>query len=363
MSICVKCKAGLPEGAAFCPACGKKQAAEKRKKKKRAHGSGSITKLPGNRKNPYQARKDGIEIGTFKTYADADKALARLVDTDVNELFNMTFAQVYEAMLPEFERKVTDGHKSNIKGRFNACQSLHNEVYRKLRRSHFLAEIMRLEEEGKSKSTVQKTMQLFSHMEAWAMGEGIIQASRIVDLSTVAVQKTVKRPLTDKEIEKIEKCKDRAAPITLIILGAGCRTADVFRALTEDCYEDYFIGSSKTKAGDRRTIMISAVGLAAYQALLKKARERNCRRLVDAYEGNTNQRNFVKRDLKPMLQELGIEGVTLHSLRHTMITKALESGVDKVALTQMVGHSDIETTKLYTHLRPEYLRQEIGKIK
>lgn len=363
MANCIKCKTDLPVGALFCPACGKKQTQEKRKRKKRANGAGSITKLSGNRKDPYLARKDGITIGTFKTYAEADKALSRLVDTDVNELFNMTFQQVYEAMLPEFERKVTDGHKSNIRGRFNDCSSLHNEVYRKLRRSHFLGEILRLEEEGKAKSTVQKTMQLFSHMEAWAMGEGIIQASRIVDLSTIAVQKSVKRPLTDQEIEKIEKCKDRAAPITLIILGAGCRTADVFRALTEDCYEDYFVGGSKTKAGDRRTIMISSVGLSAYQSLRQKAILKGCRRLMDAYDGNTDQRNFVKRDLKPMLKALGIEGVTLHSLRHTMITKALESGVDKVALTQMVGHSDIETTKLYTHLRPEYLRQEIEKMK
>lgn len=362
MPNCIKCKVELPDGALFCPMCGKKQAREQRKKKKRANGTGSITKLPGNRQFPYQARKDGIQVGMYKTSVEADKALARLVDVDVSDLFNLTFSQVYEAMLPEL-RNVTDNHRANLKGRYKACSALHNQIYRKIRRSQFVAEIVRLEEEGKSKSTVQKTMQLFNHMEAWAIGEGVIQANRVENLSTIAQQKSVKRALTEAEIEKIKKSNHRAAPITLIILGAGCRSIEIFRALTVDCYEDYFVGGSKTPAGERRTIMISSVGLPSYQKLRKKAIEKGCERLMDAYEGNTEQHNFVKRDLKPMLEELGIEGVTLHNLRHTMITKALESGVDHVALTQMVGHTDIETTKIYTHMRPEHLRKEIEKIK
>lgn len=362
MASCIKCKAELPEEAIFCPKCGKKQVYEKRKRKKRSNGSGSVTKLSGNRKNPYLARKDGIPIGTYKTAADADKALARLVDVGVSDLFNMTFSQVYEAMLPDL-RNVSENHRANLKGRYNACSALHDQVYRKLRRSQFVAEIVRLEEEGKSKSTVQKTLQLFNHMEAWAIGEGVIQANRVENISTIAKQKSVKRALTEKEIEKIKKSKHRAAPIALIILGAGCRSIEIFKALTVDCYEDYFVGGSKTRAGERRTIMISEVGLSSYQELREKAIQKGCVRLVDAYEGNTDQKNFVKRDLKPMLDELGIKGVTLHNFRHTMITKALESGVDHVALTQMVGHTDIETTKIYTHMSPDHLRKEIKKIK
>lgn len=359
---CTKCKKDIPSDAVFCLYCGKKQEKEKRKRKKRANGSGSITKLPGNRKKPYQARKDNVEIGTFATYSEADKALARLVDVNVSDLFNMTFTQVYEAMLPEL-RNVTEDHRANLKGRYKACNALHNEVYRTLRRSQFLGEIIRLEEEGKSKSTVQKTMQLFNHMESWAIGEGIIQANRIENLTTIAKQKSVKRPLTEAEIKKIKNSKHRAAPITLIILGAGCRTNEIFKVKTVDCHEDYFVGGSKTKAGDRRTIMISEVGLSSYQQLREKAIANGCERLMDAYKGNTQQRNFVKRDLKPLLKELGLEDVTLHNLRHTMVTKALESGVDQVALTQMIGHTDIETTKIYTHMRPEHLRKEIQKIK
>lgn len=359
--ICVKCKKEIPDKSAFCNHCGKKQD-QTRKHRKRANGTGTVTKLSGNREKPWLARKDDVFIGTYRLRSDAEKALSQISDVDVSALFNLTFTEVYKAMLPEL-RNVTEDHKTNLNGRYKACSALHNEIYRKIRRSQFLDEIIRLEDEGKSKSTVQKTMQLFNHMESWAIGEGIIQANRVENLTTIAQQKSVKRILTDAEIEKIQNSTNRAAQIVLIILGAGCRTNEIFKAKLCDCYEDYFVGGSKTRAGDRRTIMISEIGLKSYQALRNKAIEKGCELLIDAYDGNKNQRNFVKRDLKNLLDELEISGVTLHSFRHTMVTQALESGVDHVALTQMIGHTDIETTKIYTHMRPEHLRKEINKMK
>lgn len=357
---CIKCKKQIPDDSVFCSYCGRRQVPE-RKHKKRANGTGTISKLPGNRARPWMARKSDVFIGTYKTRGEAQKAIDSLSNVDVTDLFNMTFKEVYEAMLPEL-RDVTPEHLSNLRGRYRSCSALHDKTYRKIRRSEFMAEIIRLEEEGKSKSTVQKTMQLFNHMEAWAIGEGIIQASRVEKLTTIAKQKSVKRILTDQEIEKIKKSNNRAAQIVLIILGAGCRTNEIFKVKTEDCFEDYFIGGSKTRAGERRTIMISEVGLASYQKLRNDAISNRCEYLIKAYSGNTNQRNFVKRDLSDLFTELNITGVTLHDLRHTMVTQALESGVDHVALTQMIGHTDIETTKIYTHMRPEHLRKEIQKI-
>lgn len=357
---CVKCKKSIPVDAVFCPYCGRRQIQERRHKK-RANGTGTISKLSGNRAKPWAARKNDVYIGSYKTRAEAQKALDNLSSVDVTDLFHLTFTEVYEAMLPEL-RDVTPEHLSNLRGRYRACSALHDKIYRKIRRSEFMAEIIRLEQEGKSKSTVQKTLQLFHHMEAWAIGEGIVQASRVEKLNTIAKQKSVKRILTDTEIDKIKKSGHRAAQIVLIILGAGCRTNEIFKVKTEDCFEDYFIGGSKTKAGERRTIMISEVGLPSYQALRNEAIANGCEYLIKAYSGNSNQRNFVKRDLADLFSELNITGVTLHDLRHTMVTQALESGVDHLALTQMIGHTDIETTKIYTHMRPEHLRKEIQKI-
>lgn len=105
MEICIKCKKELPEGALYCPACGKKQERTPRKHKKRANGTGNISVLPGNRAKKYMARRSGELIGTYTTYAEAQKALDRLADVDISDKYNMTFAQVYAAWAPEHSRE------------------------------------------------------------------------------------------------------------------------------------------------------------------------------------------------------------------------------------------------------------------
>ena len=107
MSNCIKCKADLPDGALFCPMCGKKQSADQRKRRKRANGSGTIYKMGGNRAKPYAAKRNNIFLGSFKTYAAAQKALERTTDADINDKYNLTFAQIYEARKPVLAREVS----------------------------------------------------------------------------------------------------------------------------------------------------------------------------------------------------------------------------------------------------------------
>ena len=96
---CPKCKCSLTESYNFCPNCGKKLAKEERKHRKRENRTGNISKLSGNRSKPWIARRDGMLLGTFKTRAEAQKALERITDTTINDRYNMTFKQVYDAWM------------------------------------------------------------------------------------------------------------------------------------------------------------------------------------------------------------------------------------------------------------------------
>ena len=66
---------------------------------------------------------------------------------------------------------------------------------------------------------------------------------------------------------------------------------------------------------------------------------------------------------KELLDVAGIEDATFHSLRHTFATRCLESGIDIVTVSKILGHADSRiTANTYSHLLPEYQKKEIAKI-
>ena len=362
MANCIKCKAELPDGAVFCHLCGKRQSQEPRKYKKRANGTGCITKLPGNRKKPWRARKNDVQVGTYATRSEAQKALDRLADVDVTDKFNLTLKQIYDAWFPEYTRGDDKPEKSDYAMAIKLCQELHEEPFRKLRKSDFQQVIIRLEGEGKSKSTCSKVILLFKQLSSWAIEEGITQANHAQKVTTIAQQLSVREVFKDADIQAIQKSKHRAKKIALILIGCGCRPNELFKVATVNCREDYFIGGSKTKAGKNRAIMVSGVGLEAYQQLRRDAIAGGYTRLIDAYEGNKVAANFTKRDFAELMEEVGCKGMTPYCCRHTFITNAVRSGVDQAMLRRLVGHVDDETTEGYTHLDVGDLRAEVGKI-
>lgn len=362
MSNCIKCKAELPEGAAFCPACGKKQAPDPRRHRKRANGTGNISKLSGNRSKPWLARKNGVPIGTYATRAEAQKALERLTDATVTDKFNLTLKQVYDIWFPEYTRGDEKPEKSHYAMAINLCKELHGQQFRKLRKSDFQSVIIRLEQEGKSKSTCQKVILLFKQLSNWAIEEGILQTSHAQKVTTIAEQLTTREIFLDAHIKAIQASALEARKIALILLGCGCRPNELFKVPLVNCHEDYFIGGSKTKAGRNRVIMVTGVGLVEYQALRQKAIQEKRQYLIDAYEGNHVAANYTKRDFAELMEEIGCKGMTPYCCRHTFITNAVRSGVKQEMLQKLVGHVDDETTEGYTHLAVDDLRKEISKV-
>lgn len=352
MEICIKCKKDLPEGALYCPACGKKQERTPRKHKKRANGTGNISVLPGNRAKKYMARRNGELIGTYTTYAEAQKALDRLTDVDVNDKYNMTFAQVYAAWAPEHSREMQSG-MGNYTASYKNCKELHDCKFRNLRKSDYMSVIIRLEQAGKSKSTCEKMIQLFGQLSKWAMDEGIVQQNHAQNVRTTAQQLSTKKPFTPAEIQRIAESSLPAAQIALILIATGCRPNELFKVPLSRCFSGHFVGGSKSEAGRDRIIAVSPIGQSAYTALRQAAIQSGGIRLIDGYSGNRDAANFAKRDFKALMVEIGAIAMTPYNCRHTFITLAVKSGVAPALLRRMVGHADISTTdKNYTHLDP-----------
>ena len=362
MKKCIKCGAGLPEEAVFCHLCGKRQTAE-RKHKKRANGTGCISRLAGNRKKPWLARKNDVPIGTFATRIEAQKALERLTDVSVNDKYNLTFRDVYERWKAEHSREISEKTMRDYAWAFGICPQLHDMKMRKILRSDYQAAIIKLELEGKSKGTCQKLRVLFGMLGRWAMEEGITLNNPAENLNTTAKQLSTRAVFLEAEIDAIKKSALPAADIALILISCGCRPGELFKVPLSDCYDDHFIGGSKTEAGKNRVIPIGPDGMEAYSRIRREAIRKGGRLLIDGYSGQHIAANFAKREWRDLMQEIDRPGVTPYSCRHTFITRAIRAGVDLPILEAIVGHVDRETTRIYTHLTAGDLVGAVGGMR
>ena len=76
------------------------------------------------------------------------------------------------------------------------------------------------------------------------------------------------------------------------------------------------------------------------------------------FHGNHLTRNGISKILKKRLHEAGIFQIfSPHSLRHSFATHLLEGGADLRVVQEFLGHADITTTQIYTHLNREYLAE------
>lgn len=360
---CVKCKKAIPEDGIFCPYCGKKQQPEKKKRKKRANGSGTVIRKPGNRTKPWEAQKSGIYVGAYATKYEAEQALLRLADLPVSETLNLTFEQVYEKWLPVHARSLTKSGISGYEFAYAHCQPLYDRVFRRLRASDFQQVIMDMEGQGLSKSSCEKAVQLFGQLSKWAIQEEICHSNYAKFVTVSAQQKSTKQPFTAAQIAAILESEEPAAQIAAILLATGCRPNELFAAVTADAQESYFISGSKTEAGKNRIIPVASFGLPAYQSLRAAAIASSCTRLIDAYGGNKTYRNFYKRDWQKLMESLGIENMAPYHCRHTYATLAVQSGIKPEILQKILGHADYNTTVgVYTHLDKSEILQEAAKL-
>ena len=351
MANCIKCKAALPDGALFCPMCGKKQVAEKRKALKRANGTGTVYKLSGRRARPWVAAKNRVVIGYYERKTDALDALERLNGKPLTERYNMTFAEVFEAWKAEHYKEIGKQSIRSYDAAFKVFASLHDKKFRDLRTADFQAVLA--PHMGKSRSTVSKHKNLITQMSEWAMREEICTTNFAQFIKVPEAMKKEKDIFTEEDIQKLEKDGSDAAKIVLMLLSTGMRIGELFSLPVADYHGAYVVGGEKTDAGRNRIIPIRPEGRQYFEYFVARA---TGELLISGYSGQKVVENFRKRDFYPLLDRLGISKKTPHATRHTYASRAVKEGLAPEMLQKILGHADYSTTaNVYTHIDPETL--------
>lgn len=96
--------------------------------------------------------------------------------------------------------------------------------------------------------------------------------------------------------------------------------------------------------------------------IARQPRRPGCQYVFGNSRGNVRENNLLC-ELKRHAKKVGIDDVTLHTLRHTFASHLVMNGVDLATVKELLGHSTIQMTMRYAHLAKEHLRTAVTKFK
>jgi integrase/recombinase XerD len=229
--------------------------------------------------------------------------------------------------------------------------------------------IFALKDMGLSPASIRRQVSAIRTYYAFLIGEGRATADPSERLETPRQGRTLPDVLTVAEVEKLLASPGVDEPLawrdrTLLELayGAGMRVSELCGLGRNDLILDDGLVRVFGKGGKERLVpigrsVIGAVSVYLHQLRPELDRGKSENRLLLNARGTPLSRVGAWGIVKQAAKKAGLtKTVTPHTLRHSFATHLLEGGADLRAVQEMLGHADLSTTQIYTHVDREYLR-------
>ncbi len=230
--------------------------------------------------------------------------------------------------------------------------------------------IYSLKDLGLSPATIRRQISAIRTYYGFLLGEGLVQDDPSDRLETPKRWRTLPEVLSVKETEALlgapgidERLGWRDRALLELGYGAGLRVSELCGLSLVDLLLGEGLVRVFGKGGKERLVPIGRKVVGAVSVYLNTARAELDRggaagRVLLNARGTPLSRIGAWGIVKRAATRAGIKKrVTPHTLRHSFATHLLEGGADLRAVQEMLGHADLSTTQIYTHVDREYLRE------
>ena len=340
---------------------------------KNPNGYGSISKLSGKRRRPFIVRiTTGFDIngrqimkvlGYYHTQAEAIKALANYNDNpyDIN-LNDITLKEILDRFMENKKGAVEKSSLKSYRVWYNYLRPLYSKRMKDIRTfelQNFINSLSHLST-GSLKLVKSFIRMLFKD----AMEMDIISKDYSEYIKLPKYKKVIERKIfTEEEIALLWdniKVLEYADTI-LILIYTGMRINELLKLEKKNVNleNNTITGGSKTDAGKNRIIPIHPKIL----PLIIKRMGNKTDYLIPNRTGRNyyEYNNFRQNEFVKIMEQLGMEH-TIHDTRHTFATMISDVSDNENAITGIIGHTNINMTKKYTHTNIEKMRKEMEKI-
>ena len=217
------------------------------------------------------------------------------------------------------------------------------------------------------KLTSIKAFYKFLHLE------NEIEEDEAKTIESPKTKKTLPQVLTVDEVNNLFNIIDNNTPLGLrntalleFIYGSGLRVSELLNIALKDLHLNDSYITVVGKGDKERMVPISRSAVLACRKYLISGREEllktNTNYLFINNNGTKLSRQGFHKVLKGLAVDAGVEiDISAHTLRHSFATHLLENGMDLRTLQILLGHEDISTTQIYTHISNKRLSEVYEK--
>ena len=231
-----------------------------------------------------------------------------------------------------------------------------------------------IQQQGKSGATASRTLASLKNFYNYVVSSGFMESSPITSVIHVERgEKKLPQILTGREVELLLAQPSSADPKGLrdkamleIMYATGMRVSELIDLNVDDVNLELGIVKCSSQKKNRSIPLypaaLKAVGLYIREIRMAMVSDPVERALFVNIGGVRMSRQGFWKILKHYQVKAGIEKeITPHTLRHSFAVHLLENGADLGSLQELMGHSDISSTQMYTHMINQKLKTVYDK--
>lgn len=227
----------------------------------------------------------------------------------------------------------------------------------------YLAEMNKL---GYARTTIARRMSALRSFFKYLLREGRLESNPLALIKSPKLDKTLPTFLDEVEITELLQLPDkeplgvRDRAVLELLYATGCRVAELVGLTINRLDLGNHFALLLGKGNKERIVPLGkpcVEALKSYYAvrniLMAKHGQQHNQVFVNSRGGALTDRS-VRRILDKYISELALQkNVTPHTIRHTFATHLLEHGADLRAVQELLGHANLSTTQIYTHVTTE----------
>ena len=224
---------------------------------------------------------------------------------------------------------------------------------------------------GIDSSTVARYMSSIKGFWLYLESSNYIQKNPTEKLASVKKSRKLPVVLSFNEVEQMLSCPDvsdilglRDKAILELFYSSGLRVSELINLKISDLFFDDEVIRVLGKGSKERIVPIGSSAVKWINEYLKTSRPYLEKKYKSGNfvflnrRGSKLSRMWIWKIFEQYANQAGIKKeIHPHTFRHSFATHLLEGGADLRAVQEMLGHADISTTQIYTHVDREYIKQ------